>query len=183
MGLDMYLYKKNYVKNWEHQSEEEKHSIKITKGGKETSIKSDRIIYIIEEAGYWRKANAIHQWFVDNVQKGEDDCGNHYVSSDDLKKLLDTVNTVLASTKLVDAMIENGKRSTATGWEPIIEKGKTMEDATVAKKLLPSTSGFFFGSTDYNQYYYEDLQYTSKLLTDLLAEGRENAEFEYHSSW
>ena len=30
-----------------------------------------------EEVGYWRKANAIHGWFVRNVQNGKDDCGTN----------------------------------------------------------------------------------------------------------
>ena len=32
---------------------------------------------IIEQVGYWRKANQIHNWFVENVQDGEDDCCYH----------------------------------------------------------------------------------------------------------
>jgi hypothetical protein len=36
---------------------------------------------------YWRKANAIHGWFVKNVQKGVDDCGNYDVGIDKLKEL------------------------------------------------------------------------------------------------
>jgi hypothetical protein len=31
------------------------------------------------EVGYWRKANHIHHWFVENVQDGEDDCCNYEV--------------------------------------------------------------------------------------------------------
>ena len=44
---------------------------------------------------YWRKANQIHAWFVDNVQAGEDDCGDYYVSHEKLKELLDLVNEAL----------------------------------------------------------------------------------------
>ena len=29
---------------------------------------------------YWRKSNAVHQWFVHNVQGGEDDCQEYDVS-------------------------------------------------------------------------------------------------------
>ena len=44
MGLDMYLYKKTYVKNWEHMSPEELHEISIKKNGVEVSyIKKERI--------------------------------------------------------------------------------------------------------------------------------------------
>ena len=33
-----------------------------------------------ESFGYWRKANQIHKWFVDNVQGGIDDCRPYPVS-------------------------------------------------------------------------------------------------------
>jgi hypothetical protein len=46
--------------------------------------------------GYWRKVYAIHNWFVRNVQNGEDNCQEFWVSPEDLQKLLDTVNDVLA---------------------------------------------------------------------------------------
>ena len=32
-------------------------------------IKFDRVCYIEESVGYWRKANAIHNWFVANCDK------------------------------------------------------------------------------------------------------------------
>ena len=37
--------------------------------------------------GYWRKANHIHKWFVDNVQDGEDDCREYDVSIEQLHEL------------------------------------------------------------------------------------------------
>lgn len=46
---------------------------------------------------YWRKANQIHKWFVDNVQNGEDDCDLYYVSQDKLKQLLNTCKEALAT--------------------------------------------------------------------------------------
>lgn len=45
----------------------------------------------IEEEIYWRKANAIHGWFVENVQDGEDDCGCYEVSYSQLLNLYDTL--------------------------------------------------------------------------------------------
>jgi len=36
---------------------------------------------------YWRKANAIHGWFVKNVQDNRDDCRSYYVDSSQLKSL------------------------------------------------------------------------------------------------
>ena len=45
---------------------------------------------------YWRKANQIHKWFVDNVQGGNDNCGEYYVSQEQLRELLDLVKRTLA---------------------------------------------------------------------------------------
>ena len=36
----------------------------------------------------WRKANAIHKWFVENVQNGEDDCKIYEANQIDLEDLL-----------------------------------------------------------------------------------------------
>ena len=48
----------------------------------------------------------------------------------------------------------------------------------------PATeSGFFFGSTDYDEYYWEDLENTKTMLTDILAEPEDDAEFIYRASW
>ena len=54
-----------------------------------------RIKWIDVEVGYWRKANAIHQWFVENVQGGEDNCKEYDVSKADCVNLLHAVNVVL----------------------------------------------------------------------------------------
>ena len=47
--------------------------------------------------GYWRKANAVHNWFVDNVQDGNDGCKHYWVSKEDLQKLLDKEDTQYTS--------------------------------------------------------------------------------------
>ena len=76
MGLDMYLEKRTDVRHWSFQKDEEQFEVVIKKGGVTyPSIKSDRITNITEELGYWRKANQIHRWFVENVQDGVDNCG------------------------------------------------------------------------------------------------------------
>jgi len=47
------------------------------------------------EVGYWRKANAIHGWFVRNVQNGVDDCGSYLVTKDQLRDLLMVCEAVI----------------------------------------------------------------------------------------
>lgn len=43
---------------------------------------------------YWRKANHIHKWFVENVQEGEDDCRNYTVDIEQLSDLRDLAKIV-----------------------------------------------------------------------------------------
>jgi hypothetical protein len=53
---------------------------------------------------------------------------------------------------------------------------------TKAGELLPTTSGFFFGGTEYDKYYMEDIKNTIKIIEKCL-KLPEAWEFEYHSSW
>ena len=70
MGLDMYLTRKTYVKNWEHKND--KWSVSVKKNGKKfNGVDESKIKYIEEEVGYWRKANHIHRWFVEKNQGGK----------------------------------------------------------------------------------------------------------------
>jgi len=187
MGLDMYLSKKNYIKNWNHMRPEERYTVSVRKGGKPLkTVKPERISYIVEEVAYWRKANQIHKWSVDNVQDGNDDCKEYYVEREQLKELLDTVKTVLEGSRLVAGKITNGYTMTETDGKlvetPIVEDGQIIADPSVASALLPTQEGFFFGMTDYDQYYYENLKYTREILTKELAE-KDDGDFCYRSSW
>ena len=104
------------------------------------------------QVAYWRKANQIHKWFVDHVQNGKDDCGDYYVSREQLQLLLDTCKIVLI-------------------------------DKEEASQLLPVQEGFFFGSYEYNEYYFSDIQDTIEQLEKVLTEYPEEWAFKYQSSW
>ena len=95
MGLDMYLSRKYYVKNWNHTEDKNHHIITITKGGEPSLIPTNRITDIVTEEITWRKANAIHQWFVDNIQDKNDDCREYYVPEEKLAELLDIINKII----------------------------------------------------------------------------------------
>lgn len=153
MGLDMYLYKKNYVKNWDFMGPEERHEITITKNGEEVkTINKEKIVYIIEELAYWRKFNALHKWFVDNCQEGIDDCRNAYVDRSDLETLLNTLREVSA-------------------------------DHSKASELLPVGYGFFFGSDQYDEYYFANVDDTIKTLEEIIKNDADVCEYTYSSSW
>lgn len=183
MGLDMYLDKRTYVKNWDHMKPDQRHEIVIKRGGKKRSdIKPERISEITEQVAYWRKANAIHKWFVDNVQKGKDDCGHYHVSVEQLQALKTACDKVLASSKLKKGKVNNGYTIDKDGKHPIVEDGKVITDPQVAETVLPTTKGFFFGSVDYDEGYLLDIKETSEVLTAILAE-EEDGDFYYHASW
>jgi hypothetical protein len=54
---------------------------------------------------YWRKANAIHKWFVDKVQGGVDDCSEFEVSLEQLEQLLAVIDTVLDNPNLAGELL------------------------------------------------------------------------------
>lgn len=183
MGLDMYLNRRSYVENWDHMKAEYLHEITIKRGGKiREDIDPKRISYIEEQVAYWRKANSIHNWFVEHVQDGEDDCGTYNVSTEQLKELVDACNQVLNTVETVEGDVHTGTIYTPDGG--IVhetEKGEVVAQPKIAESVLPTKSGFFFGSTSYDKYYLEDLRETVKMLTPLLED--EEGEYTYHSSW
>jgi len=168
MGLDMYLNKQTYIGN-HHKVKADMVDIKME------GVKKERLSTITEQVGYWRKANAIHGWIVENVQDGKDECQESYFTEEEMKELLGVVNKVLKASKLVKAKVVNGY--TMKGSEKI-------ENPAVAKELLPVTSGFFFGDsnedTAYDEWYYEQLVETKKIMEECLKEG---GDYYYHSSW
>ncbi len=123
-----------------------------------------------EEIAYWRKANAIHAWFVRNCADGElENCQDCSVSKDDLIKLRETCQTVLKSSKLVYKEVpvreyDNDKKDFVENKKLM----KVLDNPSVAEELLPTQSGFFFGSTIYGENYVEDLEETVKQITEIL---------------
>ena len=141
---------------------------------------------IIEQVGYWRKANAIHSWFVDNVQNGIDDCDYHNEVTEVMLQLLKaTCEAVLKSSKIVDGKVSCGYTFDEYGNKiHTYEDGLVVEDSSVAERLLPTTSGFFFGSTAYDEWYINDLKETIEIIDNVLATTDfENQMIFYVSSW
>jgi hypothetical protein len=56
------------------------------------------------------------------------------------------------------------------------------KDPTVAQELLPTEAGFFFGSQEYDEYYYRDLELTKRILEAAIADA-EGGDYYYQSSW
>lgn len=149
-------------------------------------IGNDYTYYTISErVGYWRKCNAIHAWFVDHVQNGIDDCNYHHeVTKEILEELRNNCLTVIKASKLVPGKIYNG-----TTWQNGVEyknyvDGTIIEDTTVADSILPTQSGFFFGGTDYDEWYIDSLKDTIDIINNILETTDFKTQMIYYcSSW
>ena len=155
MGLDQYLYAKKYTSDTDFLGADRKALNAKLKAaiGKDAEYQGGNLksISIEMEVAYWRKVNAVHQWFVDNCQDGVDDCRQVYVGREQLQNLLDGCRDVLANRDKAD-------------------------------QILPTASGFFFGSTDYDEYYFMDIEDTVRQLENVLKMD-DTWEFYYQSSW
>ena len=167
MGLDMYLYK---AKKQKGKTFEEVMEIRDMYNNGELALeeKMKLLPYLFEEKNgdryllkniyYWRKANAIHNWFVVNIQCGNDDQNCYRVEKRDLEVLLDTLRDVYKS--LINKELVKEKRyDEYTKREYEVEVYKN-EDLEVAESLLPTQDGFFFGVTEYDKYYFDMIERT-----------------------
>jgi len=173
----MYLTKKIYVGgNYEHNKITG--SINILKDGKPLAVDLSKLTYIEEEAIYWRKANAIHNWFISEVQDGVDECMPHWVSFkqlESLSKLCQETLDFLSECPIIDKVVDAGWSSS----EGQLTKTIQVYDVDLEDLPIVPTSGFFFGSSHIDEWFVEDLEYTIKSIAEL----DPNAEYEYCSSW
>ena len=165
MGLDMYLTATKRVDkiNWKALQRDNKLSLdspqvieprfsNLMELTKLADVATDIYSANVQvTCAYWRKANQIHNWFVANVQEGEDNCGTYYVLHDRLREL-----------------------------KAICERAFNEKNPS----LLPPLEGSFFGGTDIDQYYWEQIKNTIEQLGRILAlPDVDELSFSYESSW
>jgi hypothetical protein len=105
------------------------------------------------EIGYWRKFNALHKWFVNHIQDGVDQCQK----SRQLKT--EDMEALLYILKEIDK-------------NPIVAEG-----------LMPTADGFFFGSTNYDDYFLQDVKQSIPVIEDILERIKYGERLHYQSSW
>ena len=160
MGLDMYLNVRKYVNRIDWDTRDKVENPRFT-----NIVNTLDIRELVEPEGatgmyveipvmYWRKSNAIHNWFVRELADGVDDCRPLELSTDKLRELVVLCEQVL-------------------------------EDHSKAGELLPTGLGFFFGATEYDEYYYGDLMHTADRLRYIVAEAEANSidYLVYQASW
>lgn len=150
MGLDMYLKGKRYLSSYFKEGDNEIAN-NISDMFPELAGIRSIVKEVMVELGYWRKANAVHDWFVKNCQGGEDNCRPYFVGRVQLVELKQICQEILA-------------------------------DRAKAAELLPPAAGFFFGGTEIDEYYFQDLEQTINIIDTCLGLP-DDWEFEYQSSW
>lgn len=150
MGLDMYLTAKRYLSEY---TEADKEIINVIKAEQIDGMGDMTPKEICCRAMYWRKANAIHRWFVEHVQEGVDDCREYELESGKLRELESLCLTVLK------------------------ERGKATE------KLPPQEGFFFGKAEvdDYYWEYLQDT--ADGIAKLLATDGIKGWSFTYQSSW
>lgn len=100
----------------------------------------------------WRKFNALHKWFCDHINNGEEiNCRETYVGRNILELLLKTIEDLL-------------------------------NDREHPEKYLPTKSGFFFGNTEYTEYYWENVIETRDIIKRFLC-FNDDINFYYNAWW
>ena len=171
MGLDMYLTASEYVTRTKRdiiQGDAPKQNEFFTELADRRKGWVDEPGYsgisVVYPIAYWRKANAIHNWFVQNVQDDRDECQKSWVAPQNLRDLREACQAVLATKN-----------------NSLVSVNEVAEEVGLVPK-----AGFFFGSTDYDEWYYQDLRYTVETINRLEAKGVfDNAwtDIEYQASW
>lgn len=183
MGLDMYLKAEKYVSGFSHRPDPLFAKIAELMGI--TPASESPSITVNVTVGYWRKANAIHAWFIEHCAEGDDNQRDCHVERDDLAELRDACNKVLEASTTVPGDLDAGTIYYPDGRvEKHLEPGQVIANPTVAAELLPTQSGFFFGNTDYNEWYLDDLKHTVAIIDRVLtAPALTDCEFRYRASW
>ena len=107
----------------------------------------------LEDVGYFRKVNFLHLWVEENLNNGE-------------------------STNCEFIEIPEDKLD-----EFIDSLRKVRNDNSLASKLLPSCSRFFFGSTSYDEWYFSDIDEALETFTKIKNTTDFNTQKILYYSW
>ena len=107
-----------------------------------------------QEVAYWRKANQVRQWLVDHT----DLCSN------------DNCEIIPVTKDILEQLIKD--------CEEVIAHPQRAEE------IMPTSAGFFFGSYDYDEWYFEQIQDTIRQIKSILeTTDFDNEVIEYTEWW
>ena len=111
-----------------------------------------------EKIGYLRKANMIHYWIEKRI----------LANNPEIKEIYNTEYYGLTYNDLKTLYCDID----------FVQKNPNM-----AKEILPTRPGFFFGNLQYNKIYFDTLQETKKQLKRILDENTPEDVFIYNPCW
>ncbi len=153
MGLDMYLQRKTDVKNWNFTLPQNRNEIIIKKAG----VINENI-----------KVERISEVVEDSIYWRKANQIHAWFVANVQDDVDDCRETYVKYEKLKE----------------LLELCKQVQtDHSLAEELLPTQSGFFFGSTEYDEDYFADIKYTIEELEKILSENNEDSNFYYRSCW
>lgn len=164
MGLDMYFYarKTTYKSFSKWDNPERANEVNYPEDLKIFSdYIYDRNFKSVQtetsyQIGYFRKFNALHSYIVKTFADGIDNCQDIILYKEDVEKIKKVLDDVLNAHQQVEK----------------------------AKEILPTQSGFFFGGTDYDEFYFEDVKDAADLMQSFLDNfDFENYQLVYQASW
>lgn len=169
-------------------------------------VDKENTAYVVQgnyEAAYWRKANQIRQWFVNHIEEfnEDDNCEYYNVTRELLERLIIDCHCVLLSRNGVEVddklrkkmdkvktLSERGVDGEKDGAKETLEKMERkygLSGVTVKpEEIMPTSSGFFFGSTEYDDWYYNTLENTIEMCQKVIDETNWDTEVVvYTESW
>jgi len=159
MGLDMYLRATRYFGYFDFPQIPASEDQAIIKNlvGFLPELGEVNGITIKFEMGYWRKFQDLHDWFVENIQDGNDNCEEYFVSNEALELLLVEIRKILDYHN---------------------NKNETNEELRGEPEVIMGTTNYI----DYDEYDLEIVERTEKTIIRCLALPP-NYSIEYLSSW
>jgi hypothetical protein len=145
---------------------------------------------------YFRKVNFVYRFFADDLV--DEAC---VVSRDKVKELVDICTRIQNAAIEAGVLTKNGNLQKRffyrKDYYDLNEGAQTIERVRVekehasipkslidlAEELLPTQSGFFFGSTEYNGYYFSDITDCKQQFTKLLKNWKDDEVVYNIMSW
>ena len=160
------------------------------------AIRDIKKIFYPQEDVYFRKANFVYRFFSPYLV--DEEC---IVNKDQVTDLLERCNKVIAAAKAEGVINDDGKIAqnylySNNYWDLTDEERKAEDDRVkaaneqmprdwveTAADLLPTQSGFCFGSTEYGIWYLENIISCKEQFTELLANWADDEVVFNSMSW
>lgn len=121
-----------------------------------------------DEVNYsFRKANHIHAYMINNFHDGKDNQKDFRVP------ILGIIEFKEVLTKVIASLEASPKKTiqVKSGWNKdgdMYSNVEVFEDTSVAEELLPTQSGFFFGGTEYDEWYLDQCKEALDMCNKIL---------------